>query len=256
MKRLADKVALITGATGGIGEATAARFLAEGARVMAVGRSAEKLEELTGRLDGGSSLATFVSEACDEDSVREATAETVRRFGGLDICFANAGTEGQTAPLDTMSIEEFRSVLETNVVGVWLSMKYAVPAMRERGGGSIIVTGSIASRIGFPMLSHYIASKHAVNGLVKTAALELGADRIRVNGVGPGPVDNRMMDSIGQQLGGGDSAAFQEQISATVPLGRYASNEEIANVVLFLASDEASYVTGSMYLIDGGFTAA
>ena len=256
MTRLSGKTAIITGATGGIGEATAARFLAEGANVMAVGRSAEKLEALASRLGHAQSLATFVAEAADEEATRKSTEETVSRFGGLDICFANAGTEGSIAPLHEMPIESFRSVLETNVVGVWLSMKYAAPAMRARGGGSILVTGSIASRIGFPGLAHYIASKHAVLGLVKTAALELGPDNIRVNAIGPGPVDNRMMDSIGGQMSPDDVEAFRSQISQTIALGRYATNEEIANLALFLASDESSYMTGSLHLVDGGFTAA
>ncbi|NNL94744.1 MAG: SDR family oxidoreductase [Xanthomonadales bacterium] len=256
MGRLHGKTAIITGATGGIGEATASRFLAEGANVMAVGRSAAKLEALTGRLGHAESLATFVAEATDEEATRASTDETVSRFGGLDICFANAGTEGNIAPLDVMTIEAFRSVMETNVVGVWLSMKYAAPAMRERGGGSILVTGSIASKIGFPALAHYIASKHAVQGLVKTAALELGPDNIRVNAIGPGPVDNRMMESIGEQMSPEDVAAFKAQISQTVALGRYATNDEIANLALFLASDESSYMTGSLHLVDGGFTAA
>lgn len=256
MTRLSGKTAIITGATGGIGEATAARFLAEGAKVMAVGRSPDKLKALAERLGHAEALATFIAESTDEDATRKSTEEAVNRFGGLDICFANAGTEGNIAPLDSMSIESFRSVLETNVIGVWLSMKYAAPAMRERGGGSIMVTGSIASKIGFPALAHYIASKHAVHGLVKTAALELGPDNIRVNAIGPGPVDNRMMDSIGGQMSPDDVAAFRQQISQSVALGRYATNEEIANLALFLASDESSYMTGSLHLVDGGFTAA
>ncbi len=256
MNRLAGKTALITGATGGIGEATAARFLAEGANVMAVGRSTEKLEALADRLGHDNALATFVAEATDEDATRASTEETVGRFGGLDICFANAGTEGKIAPLEAISIDDFRDVLETNVVGAWLSMKYAAPAMRKRGGGSILVTGSVASKIGFPTLSHYVASKHAVYGMAKTAALELGPDNIRVNAIGPGPVDNRMMESIGDQMSPGDLAAFRSQIIETISLGRYATNEEVANLALFLASDESSYITGSLYLVDGGYTAA
>lgn len=255
MSRLKGKTAIITGATGGIGEATAARFLAEGANVMAVGRSTEKLDALSERLGHSDSLATFVAEAADEEATKASTEEAVRRFGGLHICFANAGTEGNIAPLEAISADDFRAVLETNVVGAWLSMKYAAPAMRESGGGSILVTGSIASRIGFPALVHYIASKHAVYGMIKTAALELGPDNIRVNAIGPGPVDNRMMQSVGEQMSPEDVVAFRSQINQSIALGRYATNDEIANLALFLASDESSYVSGSIYMIDGGFTA-
>lgn len=256
MARLQGKVAIITGATGGIGEATALRFLEEGAKVMLVGRSADKLAQTREQLGDRDGLEHFVADATDETATRDAVAATVKAFGGVDILFANAGTEGTFKPVQDLSVDEFNDVLQTNVTGVWLSMKYAVPEMIKSKGGSIIATASIAGLIGFPTMSPYIVSKHAVCGLVKTAALELGEAGIRVNAIAPGPIDNRMMSAVGSQLSPDDPAAAREGITESLALKRYGTNEEVANLTLFLASDESSYTTGAVYTIDGGFTAA
>lgn len=256
MNQLENKVALVTGATGGIGEATVRRYLGEGARVMAVGRSADKLDALAERINGGDALRTSVAEATDEAATLASIQATVEAFGGLDVLFANAGTEGQAKPLEAMSIEEFREPLETNIVGVWLSIKHAAPVMRASGGGSIVVTASIAAQIGFPGLANYAASKHGVLGLVRTAALELGESGIRVNAIAPGPVDNRMFHSIRDQLSPDDPGAMDDMVKAGIAMGRYADNEEVANMALFLASDQSSYSTGALFTLDGGYTAA
>ncbi len=254
-KRLDGKVAIITGATGGIGEATAKRFLEEGASVMLVGRSAEKLKATRGRLNGFENVADFVADATDEAATKASVEATIEAFGGLDILLANAGTEGHFAPINALTVDEFESVLRTNVIGVFLSMKYAIEPMMKRGGGSIMALSSIAGRIGFPTMAPYIASKHAVYGMVKTAALELAEAKIRVNAIGPGPIDNRMMDSVYTQFNPDDPAAGQEFVVSTVPMRRFGTNEEVANLALFLASDESTYCTGSIHMIDGGFTA-
>ncbi|MEL6369842.1 MAG: SDR family NAD(P)-dependent oxidoreductase [Pseudomonadota bacterium] len=256
MSRLENKVALITGATGGIGEATAKRFLDEGARVMLVGRSQEKLNETMERLGNSANAAISVGDAADEAATKAAIENCVAKFGGLDIVFANAGTEGDMKPATELTVDEFQSVLSTNVIGVWLTIKHSVDALRARGSGSIIATSSVAGTIGFPNMSPYVASKHAVCGMVKTFALELGPSKIRVNAVAPGPIDNRMMGSVGDQLGGEGAAQVRAQIEGAVALGRYGTNEEVANLTLFLASDEASYCTGGYYLVDGGYVAA
>ena len=256
MARLQGKVAIITGATGGIGEATAKRFLEEGARVMLVGRSQDKLQATLERLDAGGAVVASTAEADDELAIKGAVAKTIEKFGRLDIAFANAGTEGDLKSVTDLTVEEFQAVLNTNVIGVWLTMKHSVEALKTSGKGSIIVTSSIAGAIGFPNMSPYIASKHAVCGLVKTAALELGPENIRVNAVAPGPIDNRMMSSVGAQLAPDAVAAMRRQIEEMTALKRYGTNEEIANITLFLASDEASYCTGGYYLADGGFVAA
>ncbi len=255
-KRLQGKVAIVTGATGGIGEATTKRFLDEGASVMLVGRSAEKLTETRARLAFDDRIADFVANAADEDAMAAAVAATVETFGGVDILIANAGTEGKVALIEDQTLKDFEDVLRTNVVGVWLSMKHCVEPMKKRGGGSIIAMSSIAGMIGVPAAAPYIASKHAVYGLVKTAALELGAFGIRANAIGPGPIDNRMIRSIETQLSPDDPSAMREGFSQMIALKRYGTNEEVANLALFLASDESSYCTGSIHMIDGGFTAA
>ena len=255
-KRLEGKVAIVTGATGGIGEATAKRFLEEGASVMLVGRSAEKLGETRQRLSGFDNLATSVADATDEQATAAAVAATVEAFGGVDILLANAGIEGKIALIEDQTVENFEAVFRTNVIGVWLSMKYCVEPMKKRGRGSMIALSSISGVIGVPAGSPYFASKHAVCGLVKCAALELGPFDIRVNAIGPGPIDNRMIRSIEEQLSPDAPDAMREGFSQLIALKRYGTNEEVANLALFLASDEASYCTGSIHMIDGGFTAA
>lgn len=255
-KRLDGKVAIVTGATGGIGEATAKRFLDEGASVMLVGRSAERLKATRERLAVEGTLVDFVADAADEKATAAAVDAAVKAFGGVDILLANAGTEGNFAPIESLSVEEFESVFRTNVIGVWLSMKYCVEPMKQRGGGSIIAISSIAGMIGSPTMAPYIASKHAVYGLVKTAALELAPFGVRVNAIGPGPIDNRMMRSLESQFNPEDVAAAHEFVLSKVPMQRYGTNEEVANLALFLASDESTFCTGSIHMIDGGFTAA
>ncbi len=255
-RRLDGKVAIITGATGGIGEATAKLFLQEGASVMLVGRSADKLKETRKRLALDSGVAHFVANAADEEATAASVAATIEAFGGVDILLANAGTEGRFSPIETLSRQEFEEVLQTNVIGVWLAMKYCVEPMKQRGGGSIIAMASIAAVIGSPTMAPYIASKHAVNGLVKTAAWELGAFKIRVNAIAPGPIDNRMIRSLETQYSPDDPEAVRSDLLTKIALQRYGTNEEVAQLALFLASDESSYCSGSIHLIDGGWTAA
>jgi len=242
--------------SGGIGEATAKRFLEEGASVMLVGRSKEKLKETRERLAEYQNVTDFVADAADEAATAAAVAATVEAFGGVDILMANAGTEGNFAPIENLTIDEFETVLHTNVIGVWLSMKYAVEPMKKRGRGSMIALSSVAGMIGSPTMAPYIASKHAVFGLVKTAALELAEANIRVNAIGPGPIDNRMIHSLESQFSPEDPKAGQDFVLSIIPMKRYGTNEEVANLALFLAGDESTYCTGSIHMIDGGWIAA
>lgn len=255
-KKLDGKVAIVTGATGGIGQATVKLFLREGAKVMMVDRSAEDLKAARDRLAVGPSTACSVADAADEEATAAAIAATVKAFGGVDILFANAGTEGFVKPIEAIEMSEFEHVLRTNVLGVWLAMKHCIGPMKQRGGGSIIATSSIAGVIGYPGIAPYSASKHAVCGLVRTAALELGACGIRVNAIAPGPIDNRMMGSLESQVSPADSAAVRDAIKAQIAMKRYGKNEEVAQLAAFLASDEASYCSGGIYPVDGGYTAA
>lgn len=255
-KRLGGKVAIVTGATGGIGEATAKLFLEEGASVMLVARSADKLKETRDRLAVTAELAHFVADATDEAATAAAVAATVKAFGGVDILLANAGMEGPVKPIEAQSMADFEQVLRTNVVGVWLAMKHCVAPMKARGSGSMIALSSIAGVIAAPGLAPYVASKHAVYGLVKTVALELGPSKIRVNAIGPGPIDNRMIRSIEAQASPDNPDAVRAHFTSMIAMQRYGTNEEVAQLALFLASDDASYCTGGIHMIDGGLTAA
>ena len=250
LQRLDGKVAIITGAAGGIGGATARLFIDLGASVMLMDRDSAEFS-----LSENEAVATSAADCADERAIESVVAATVKRFGKLDIMVANAGIEGALKPLDQLSLEEFEHVLRVNVLGVWLAVKHAAPAMKANGGGSIVALSSVAGAIGFPGMAAYTASKHAVFGLVKVAAQELAPAKIRVNAVAPGPIDNRMMQSLGDQLGGGDPAGFRTFIESRVPIARYGTNEEIAQLIAFLASDAASYCTGGLYLADGGYVA-
>lgn len=253
--RLQDKVAIITGATGGIGEATARLFLDQGAKVMLVARSQDKLNATLEKLNGGDNVAHAIAEADNEEQTARAVQATVDTFGGVDILMANAGTEGLVSPIESQTYENWQQVLNVNVIGVWLSMKYCVEPMKARGGGSMIAISSVAGMTGFPGVAPYTASKHAVFGLVKTSAMELAESKIRVNAIGPGPIDNRMMHSLESQMSPDDSDAIHDVVEGMIPMKRYGTDQEVANMALFLGSDDSSYCTGSIHMVDGGFIA-
>ena len=254
--RLKNKTAIVTGATGGIGAATSKRYLEEGANLVMVGRSEEKLINLMKSLDNPSNALTCVADSKDESAINKCINTTYEKFGSVDIVMANAGTEGIVKPLTDFTVEEFNDVIDVNVVGVWLYMKYAFPIMQKQKSGSFIAVASTAGLVGFNGLCPYIASKHAVCGMVKTACLENGPMNVRVNALAPGPVDNRMMDSLGEQLNPDDPSSVVDMVNGMVATNRYSTNEEIANLALFLGSDESSNCSGSVYVCDGGFTAA
>ena len=254
--RLNNKTAIVTGATGGIGAATSKRYLEEGANLVMVGRSEEKLLSLMKSLDNPSNAITCIADSKDESAISKCISRTYEQFGSVDIVMANAGTEGIVKPLTDFTIEEFNDVIDTNVIGVWLYMKYAFPIMQKQKSGSFIAVASTAGLVGFNGLCPYIASKHAVCGMVKTACLENGPMNVRVNALAPGPVANRMMDSIGEQLNPDDPSSVVDIVNGMVATNRYSTNEEIANLALFLGSDESSNCSGSVYVCDGGFTAA
>ena len=249
--RLQDKVAIITGATGGIGAATAQRFLAEGAKVALADLDDERLTALASALENPGRVLTVRTDVADTDAVLRAVERTVERFGALDVMFANAGIEGTVAPIRAMNVSNLERVLAVNVGGVFSSIKHAANAMKN--GGSIVVTSSVAGFIGSSGLGAYCASKHAVMGLVKTAAIELAPARIRVNAINPGPIENRMMRSIEAQALPSDPSAVKAGFEQLVPLHRYGTNEEIAQLAVFLASSESSYSTGGAFVADGGF---
>jgi 3alpha(or 20beta)-hydroxysteroid dehydrogenase len=254
MGRIDNKVAVITGGAGGIGRAAAARFVDEGAKVMLVDLEASALEEVVEDL--GSNVASYcvadVTVAADTESYVQAAVE---RFGGVDIYLANAGIEGQVASIVDYDEETFDRVIAVNVKGVWLGIRQMFPLMQAQGGGSIVITSSIMGVKGAAMLSAYNASKHAVIGLMRSTALEGAAHNIRVNTVNPSPVETRMMRSLEAGINPEDAGAAHDRMAAGIPLQRYAEPEDIANIMLFLAAEESAFLTGGVYMADGGSTA-
>lgn len=256
---LGEKVVLITGAAGGIGAATALAFAAAGARLALVDVSDARLRDVKAALadagTAGDTILTFAADVSDEAAVRDYTNETVTRLGGLDVLFNNAGVEGEVTPSHLYDASDFDRVMRVNVRGVWLNLKHAAAAMMAIGrGGSIINTGSAVSLVGAAGIAPYVASKHAVLGLTRSAALEWATADVRVNAVCPGPTDTRMQRAIEDHMDGGYESAH-ELVMNLIPMRRYATPQEIAKVVLFLASDAASFITGAAISVDGGFTA-
>lgn len=254
--KLENKTAIVTGASGGIGQATAKRLLEEGANVMLAGRSSEKLEATRANLGASERLSACVGEVTDEEYVERLISETVSEFGSVDVLFANAGTEGNIGPSwEEAEVSDFKNVLEVNVIGVWLCIKHAVQAMKKNEEqSSIIINSSVAGVSSNAGNGAYVASKHAVLGLTRTGAASFSQYNIRVNAVGPGPIDNRMMNDIISNYGP-NTEDLKSMFEGKIPLGRFGRNEEVANLVCFLASSEASYINGGMYLVDGGMTA-
>ena len=252
--QLAGKVALVTGAGGAIGAATARLMLARGASVVAVDCAGPSLEALKREAGPAASLHLAHGDVSDEESVQGYVAEALKAFGRIDAFFNNAGIEGAVLPIPDYPLADFQRVLQINIVGVFLGMKHVIPVMAAQGGGSIINTSSVAGVIGSPGLSAYVASKHAVIGLTRTAAIECGPKNIRVNSVNPGPIESRMMRSIEEMASPAAPKAVHDQFAGRIPLGRYGSCEEVARMVAFLASDEADYLTGGVFMVDGGMT--
>lgn len=243
---LNGKVALVTGASSGIGEATAIALAEAGAAVVLGARREDKLADLVDRINRNGGRAVYrktdVTKAHDTQALVDLA---VTEFGGLDIAFNNAGIEGSGLhPIVEDSEENFDQIHNINVKGVWNSLRAQIPALIERGGGSIINNSSVAGRKGFGGFSAYVASKFAVEGLSRSAAAELAESRVRVNTVAPGPIDTQMLDRIT----GGDHAMFAD----ATPMKRAGEVDEIAQTVVFLASDASSYITGQSLAIDGG----
>jgi NAD(P)-dependent dehydrogenase (short-subunit alcohol dehydrogenase family) len=244
-------VVLITGALTGIGRATAVAFAKGGASVVVSGRHENAGQALAAELRNLGAEAEFVqADVRHEDDVRSLVDQTVKRFGRLDVAVNNAGTEGRPGPVTEQTTETYAATFETNVLGTMLSMKHELRVMQSQGNGSIINLSSTMGQRGAPGASLYTASKHAVEGLTKVAALEGAAFGVRVNAVAPGPIDTEMLDRF---TGDADKKA---SLIAGVPLKRAGKPDEIAEAITYLASDKASFVTGQVLGVNGGKTAS
>ncbi len=251
MKAFDGKVAIVTGASSGIGRATALLFAEEGAKVVAAARRKQELDALVAEIVAGGGRAVAVAGDVRDAAHAEALVATAReQFGGLDVAFNNAGTLGAMGTVGEVSLEGWHDTLETNLTGAFLAAKYQVPAMIERGGGSLIFTSTfVGHSAGMPGMAAYAASKAGLVGLTQVLAAEHGAQGIRVNAILPGGTDTPMGRTVADTP---ETLAFVEGLHA---LKRIAAPSEIARAVLYLASDAARQITGAAYVIDGGATA-
>jgi NAD(P)-dependent dehydrogenase (short-subunit alcohol dehydrogenase family) len=249
-RTMKNKVALITGALTGIGRAAAFAFAKKGAKVVVSGRRDEAGEALADELRSLGSEAEYIrADVRKEDDVRDLVAKTVARFGRLDIAVNNAATEGEVGPITEQTAKSFAATFDTNVLGIVLSMKHEVLAMQRQGGGSIVNISSTYGHQGAAFASIYVGAKHAVEGMTKSVALEVAKSGIRVNAVGPGPTDTGMLTRF---TGTPENKA---RLVEGVPLARLGLSEEVADGIVYIASDEASFVTGHVLNVDGGHSA-
>ena len=246
---MSNPVVLITGGLTGIGRAAAVAFAKKGAKVVVAGRRDDAGKALVKELRSFGSEAEFINaDVRKEDDVRAMVDKTVARFGRLDVAVNNAATEGQVGPITGQTAESFAATFETNVLGVVLSMKHEVRAMQAQGSGSIINISSTYGHEGAAGASIYVGAKHAVEGITKSVALEIAKSGIRVNAVAPGPTDGMLTRFTG-------TTENKAALAAQVPLGRLGLSEEVADGIVFMASDEAKFITGHVLNVDGGHSA-
>jgi NAD(P)-dependent dehydrogenase (short-subunit alcohol dehydrogenase family) len=242
-----DKIVLITGGTSGIGKVTAIAFAQAGAKVILTGRREKEGAEVVAEITKNGGTAAFVrTDVAKESEVKKAVDFVLSTYGRLDVAFNNAGVE-MLGPLDQVTEEQYRSTFDINVWGVLNSMKHEITAMLKTGGGAIVNTSSIGGHIGLAQASIYVATKHAVEGLTKAAAVEFAKQGIRVNAVAPGTIDTEMVARFPSEA--------QNWLKSQHPVGRFGASEEIAAAVLYLASDAAKFTTGTILAVDGGWSA-
>jgi len=248
--KLNGKVALVTGGTSGIGKATAIEFGRAGAKVVLTGRREKEGAQVVDEIRKLGGDAAFVRADVAKDADVKAMVDfTVGKYGRLDLAFNNAGVEW-TGPLDQATEAEYRRVFDINVWGVLNSMRHEIPVMLKNGGGAIVNNSSVAGHVGLGQVSVYIASKHAVEGLTKSVALEFAKQNIRINAVAPGVIATDMLDRFA-----GKESEMRDSLTSIIPVGRIGAGEEIAAAVLYLCSDDAKFTTGTSLVVDGGYVA-
>jgi len=248
-KDFKNKTVIVTGASFGIGRATAIAFAKRSAKVVVADWI--KNNETVNAIKAMKGEATFIQcDVSDEASVKSLISKTIKKYGSLDFAVNNAGIEGVQKPCQDITMDEWNKIQNVNVKGVWLGMKYQIPQMLKQGKGAIVNTASIAGIVGFPNLSPYVASKHAVIGLTKAVALDNTKTGIRINAVCPGVIKTPMVD---RALGG--NPEVEKAYKKAIPMNRFGMPEEIAETILFLCSDAASYITGQAIIADGGWVA-
>lgn len=252
---LQDKRIVVTGGSGGIGRAMARHFLEHGARVLLTDLKDEDLKDAAGALGQDDRVFTVAADVTEADGNRRIVEAAKEHLGGIDVFCANAGVEGVVKPLTEYPEDTWDLVQAVNVKGVWLGLKHAFPVMAEGGGGSVIITSSVAGLQGNARMSAYTVSKHAVIGLARTAAIEGAEHGIRVNCINPGPVDNRMMRSLESGMNADDPDSVKEGFTQMIPMGRYVEEDDVARVAVYLASDLSGFVTGTLNVVDGGLSA-
>jgi len=250
------KVALITGAGNGIGRATAIGFASRGAKVVVVDHDKAAGEATAGilRQQGGDSLF-IAADVTKSNDVQNYVKATLDAYGQIDCFHNNAGIEGAIAMTAEYDEDMFDKIMSVNVKGVFLGLRHVLPVMIKQGRGAVVNTASVAGLVGSPGMPAYVASKHAVIGLTKTASGEVARAGVRVNAICPGPIDTRMIHSVESMINPNDPSGVGNTYQANIPLGRYGTAEEVANLVQFLCSDLAANITGAQYVVDGGRTA-
>ena len=252
---MSAKAIIVTGAGGGLGSKTISALAARGVSVLAVDLDREAVETAAEAVRAlGGEVVARTADVSDGESVRGIVDDAVRRFGKLDGIFNNAAVEGPLAPITDYPEEEFDRVLRINARSVWLGMKHAIPALLANGGGAVVNTASTGGMMGWPQLSGYVASKHAVVGMTRVVALEYAGRGIRVNALCPGPMDTRMIWAIGESMAPGDRGEQRRLLEATVPVGRLGRPEEVASLATWLLLDAPEYLTGAVLPVDGAQT--
>lgn len=253
MTNFKNKSVIITGGSGGIGATTARMMAEQGAQILLVDINEDALKSTVQELSSNN-VHYFVADVSDEKQVKAYANKAMELFGRVDVFFNNAGVEGKVLPLDEYPLDEFHKVIDVNIKGVYFGLRHVMPLMREHGG-SVIITSSVAGLVGTPNVLPYVTSKHAVIGMMRSAAQEGAPHKIRVNTINPSPVDNRMMRSLEEGFAPGQGAEAKKNFEQSIPLQRYATNKDVANLVLFLAGDDSEFITGTVNPVDGGMTA-